>query len=218
MKSLAGHNYKGLLVVSNEALDAFVLLLIPAAQASMPTFEKLIGVPALDDIVQDMLFEMNVWSSLASMRQHTDQSLARFGDSRWRMCADLRKFLARVCPEFATTSLPSEVAAAGRRRAQEDKAKSTKAAPANKGKAKSKGKGKAGVARKAGGAVKKVFSLSTPKFHNLGHYDADMLRVGPIEGVSSVMVRIIKSFDYAWSLIGMYSVNVLMVLASGRSR
>jgi hypothetical protein len=151
----------------------------------MPTFEQLIGVPALDNIVQDMLFDMNVWSSLASMRLHTDKSLARFGDARKSMCADLRKFLTQVCSQFATTSLPSEDAAEGRRQSAK---KSKKGQPPSK--AKGKGKGKAADAPKPAAAVKKVFSLSTPKYHNLEHYDANMLRIGPVEGVSSVMVRV----------------------------
>jgi hypothetical protein len=152
----------------------------------------------------DLLWDLNLWYGTAALRLHTDETRELLKSSRKSLGRSMRKFRDDCANEFATKSLPKELAARDRRRMREAMKKAASAPPAplpargrgrpkRQGKAQSKGKGKA-PAEDDGWEdeedVTKSFNLDQPKYHAVPYYEYDLTRFGGLDAVSTTPVRI----------------------------
>lgn len=139
----------------------------------MPVFEGLLP-DKHDKIVQDLLYTLAMWHGLAKLRLHTDPTLNYLSIVTKNLGHLLRRFSKYVCGDYATTELPRETAARGRR----------KAAAAAKG----KGKGKAADGNTPN-KKSKLFNLATFKLHSLADYVYMIRRFGTSDSYSTQTVR-----------------------------
>lgn len=109
----------------------------------------------------DMLWYLSLWHVLAKLRMHTETTVKILESVTYRLGKSLRSF-KRKSADIDTRELPREEAARGRREA---------AIAAATGVAKSTQAHK----------KRKLFNLTTFKWHNIGHYIAAILRLGPTD-------------------------------------
>jgi hypothetical protein len=189
------------------------------SQCSMPMFEGLIvtkdGNATGDKIVQDMLWILNEWYALASMRLHTDSTTQRLKVITKTLGQSVRQFAKNVCSKFATKLLPREVASQGRRRAAAaaKKTKNVAAAapptppppsppvpPAPPPPPPSPPPPPAAKAPPKG----KEFTLTQPKWHFLAYYYQDTLIHGPCPAYSTMTVCSLLLLSFRLSLTNHY--------------
>ena len=97
-------------------------------QCSLPVFEGLFPDDH-DDRVQDLLFTLAHWHSLAKLRMHTDFSLEVLDSWTSTLGEMARAFVTLTCSQFQTRELDSEYEARKRREARSStKGKSTQRA------------------------------------------------------------------------------------------
>ncbi|KAL0063828.1 hypothetical protein AAF712_009273 [Marasmius tenuissimus] len=137
-------------------------------QCAMPCFEGLFDDPAVDKMVQDLLFDLATWHAYAKLQLHTDSTVVSFEDATSRLGKSLRKF-AKDSDKFETTETPREVEARGRRAVAA---------------AKRKADGSGTAPKKSGARVKK-FSLATAKLHFLGDYPSAIKEYGTTDSYTT---------------------------------
>ena len=133
----------------------------------------------------ELLFELATWHSLAKLRLHDmDSTLPELKASTKRLGAIHRQFQSKVCGAYDTQDLPKEASAKARQKAaagaKAQKTGKVSTSKASTSKAKLVGKGK--------GKKKRMLSLTTPKFHLLGHYNPYIIRVGTSDNFNSQTV------------------------------
>ncbi|KAH6907235.1 hypothetical protein BKA70DRAFT_1428201 [Coprinopsis sp. MPI-PUGE-AT-0042] len=140
-------------------------------QCSLPVFDSLLPSPH-NEIVMDLLFILCQWHGLAKLRLHHDLTLQLLDDTTAHLGSQFRNFQVNTCNKIKTVELQSEAD----RRARRTIAKgSSRGAPEA-----SNGEVLASASRKP-----KRFSLSTPKYHALGHYTANIRRFGTVDSFTS---------------------------------
>ncbi|KAF7794376.1 hypothetical protein EIP86_005510, partial [Pleurotus ostreatoroseus] len=127
-------------------------------QCVIPCIEGLLD-PKLEHIVMDLLWFMLMWHALAKLRLHTQTTVSLLEGITTDLGRAVRKF-ARSVEDIETYELPKEHAARKRREA-----------------AQSQATGSAATSTFLGRKIKK-FSLSTFKWHDLGHLVRDILNFG----------------------------------------
>ncbi|THV05634.1 hypothetical protein K435DRAFT_816329 [Dendrothele bispora CBS 962.96] len=132
-------------------------------QVSMPVFEGLI--PGFDRDIQDLLFTLNSFHSLAKLRLHSEKSLDLLDKTTTELGRLFRNFEKNACQAYRTKELRKETAAQERRNA-----KSAEKGRTAGGKGKRKRKDEDEQDQQAGASPLRSFNLSTFKFHALGHY------------------------------------------------
>ena len=135
-------------------------------------FEGLLEDETHSEIIQDLLFDMANWHSLAKLRQHTDTLLGCLEEGTEQLERQLRYFKATTCEEYVTHELQKEVIARGRRQAA--------------------------IIKKQGGnqpkkivkhsANRKYFNMNTPKMHAIGKYHRRIRRFGTTDSYSTQSV------------------------------
>jgi hypothetical protein len=154
-------------------------------------FEGLISEDGPEDvIVQDLLWDLNVWYAHAAMRLHTDETLASMKVAQKAFGASIRKFASQVCPKFATKLLPKEVAAQDRRctaAAAKAVAKAHKT-PSSKKNMPEDSPEPEPLPAAARGSKTKEFSVEFPKLHFAGYYEMDIPLYGPTDNYTSQLV------------------------------
>jgi hypothetical protein len=114
------------------------------------------------------------------MRLHHDVTLELLDVTTVQLGSQFRKFQAETCNTVTTLELPREVEARARRAAKAAAKSSGSQNPT------SNSHSQAIPARK-----QKRFSLSTPKYHALGHYAWAIRRYGTTDSYTSEIVRFI---------------------------
>ena len=135
-------------------------------QCAMPAFEGLLENQQIDNMIQDMLFELAMFYTFAKLAMHTDSTLIAFEAAVTRLGKAMRDFMFKVCPEYDTRELPRETETRKRRR---NSKASTK-------------------------AKRKNFNLNTYKYHRLADYPRVIREIGTLDGVSTMTVRVIRKF------------------------
>jgi hypothetical protein len=79
-------------------------------QCAIPIFKGLLPKEH-DKTILELLFELETWHMLASLRLHTDSTLRALKDSTTRLGQLLRHFQSTTCTAYETYKLPSEEAA-----------------------------------------------------------------------------------------------------------
>ncbi|KAH9480132.1 hypothetical protein JR316_0006729 [Psilocybe cubensis] len=138
-------------------------------QCSLPVFEGLLP-PAHDKILQDTLFTLCEWHTLAKLRMHTSSTLTGLEVTTRRLGKELRAFVTKLCPLYSTKELPKETAACARRAASNAKKRKPMAPGSLNGK------------------VTKMLNLFTYKLHALGDYVKTIWMFGPTESYSTQRV------------------------------
>ncbi|KAH6912487.1 hypothetical protein BKA70DRAFT_1097936, partial [Coprinopsis sp. MPI-PUGE-AT-0042] len=146
-------------------------------QCSLPVFEGLLPSPH-NEIVGDLLHVLCEWHALAKLRMHHDLTLECLENATVELGSQFRRFQVETCAKVKTLELPSEAEARTRREiskcAQEE--------------------GSGNLQRNSGANTstsrrEKSFSLSTPKYHALGHYADQIRRFGTVDSFTSEIVR-----------------------------
>jgi hypothetical protein len=171
-------------------LDQSRSLTAVCLQCSLPVFEGLISEDGPEDaVVQDLLWNLNVWYAHAAMRLHTDETLASMKVARKALGASIRKFASQVCPKFATKLLPKEVAAQDRRctaAAAKAIAKALETPSSKKNMHKDSPEPEPEPEPVAArGSKTKEFSVEFPKLHFAGYYEMDIPLYGPTDNYTS---------------------------------
>ncbi|KAL0057177.1 hypothetical protein AAF712_016187 [Marasmius tenuissimus] len=138
-------------------------------QCAMPCFEGLFNDQRIDQMVQDLLFNLATWHAYSKLRLHTDSTVASFEDATVQLGKSLRK-LAKDSENFNTKETPREVETRERRAVTTAK--------------RSSGTGKPTTTKKSGAQVKK-FSLSTAKLHFLGDYPSAIKEYGTTDSYTT---------------------------------
>ncbi|TRM55172.1 hypothetical protein BD626DRAFT_607153, partial [Schizophyllum amplum] len=124
-------------------------------QCSIPCFEGLFDNPEHDDFVQQLLYLMAYWHSLAKLRMHTTSSVDILDRATTELGKALRHFADDICPAYTTYETDREYAT--RKRAEAKRA------------SKASGPSSSSVAGTTNsGRKSKTFSLATIKLHFLG--------------------------------------------------
>ncbi|KAF6756915.1 hypothetical protein DFP72DRAFT_1066293 [Ephemerocybe angulata] len=152
-------------------------------QCCLPVFEGLF--PGEHDArIQDLLFIMAHWHSLAKLRMHTDYTLDLL-DSWTMILGDAsRDFVATTCAAIKTCELKKEYEARKRRQAKAE-------AKTGKESGKPEGRGEAGstVAPLANAPSDsrrlKTWNIQTPKFHSLGDVVGYIRQFGTTDSYST---------------------------------
>ena len=126
----------------------------------MPAFEGLLENQQIDNMIQDMLFELAMFYTFAKLAMHTDSTLIAFEAAVTRLGKAMRDFMFKVCPEYDTRELPRETESRKRRR---NSKASTK-------------------------AKRKNFNLNTYKYHRLADYPRVIREIGTLDGPSTMTV------------------------------
>ena len=129
-------------------------------QCAMPAFEGLLENQQIDNMIQDMLFELAMFYTFAKLAMHTDSTLIAFEAAVTRLGKAMRDFMFKVCPEYDTRELPRETESRKRRR---NSKASTK-------------------------AKRKNFNLNTYKYHRLADYPRVIREIGTLDGPSTMTV------------------------------
>ncbi|THV03577.1 hypothetical protein K435DRAFT_817199 [Dendrothele bispora CBS 962.96] len=135
-------------------------------QLAARDFEDLLQglIPGFDKGIQNLLFDLNSFHSLAKLRLHSETSLDLLDQTTTELGRSFRNFESNICPAFQTKKLPKETAAQGRRKAKSGETEK------GKGKRKHRDEDEAEAGNHQAGAASARFNLSTFKFHALGHY------------------------------------------------
>lgn len=134
-------------------------------------------------MVLDLLFTLATWHAYAKLRLHTDTTLGFFEQATSALGRVVRKFARTTCDEYATTELPSETAARGRRTAALN--------------AKRAANGARQKPTQANGKKSKRLNLNTYKWHSLGHYPPSVRRVGTTDSHNT---QIVSSRHYCYHI------------------
>lgn len=135
----------------------------------MPVFEGLFP-PAVDASIQNLLFALADWHSLAKLRMATDGTIAQLRVATTVLGQELRHFGNTTSNAFETMETPSEAAARARRQARQQAASS-------------------GTTISASGSRRpKTFSMKRPKMHSLGYYPDDIYMFGTTDVTSTQLV------------------------------
>lgn len=141
----------------------------------MPVFDSLLPSPH-DNIVMDLLFLLCQWHGLAKLRLHHDLTLQLLDDTTTHLGSQFRNFQVNTCNKVKTVELQSEADRRTRRTAAKGSSEggplevSTSGVPASSSRR------------------PKKFSLSTPKYHSLGHYVENIRRFGTVDSFTSEIV------------------------------
>lgn len=117
-----------------------------------------------------MLFELATWHAFAKLRLHTETTLNDLENSTTRLGEVVRKFEKKVCCDYRTKELSTELAARTRRQVR---------------KAKSQTSSTSLNIQRTG---EKKFNMNTYKFHALGDYVASIRLFGTTDGYTSQLV------------------------------
>ena len=128
----------------------------------MPAFEGLLEDRKIDNMIQDMLFELAMFYTFAKLAMHTETTLLAFEAAVTRLGKVMRDFMFKICPEYDTRELPRETESRKRRR------KSSKASTK---------------------AKRKNFNLNTYKYHRLADYPRVIREIGTLDGPSTMTAR-----------------------------
>ena len=131
----------------------------------MPAFEGLLEDRKIDNMIQDMLFELAMFYTFAKLAMHTDTTLLAFEAAVTRLGKVMRDFMFKICPEYDTRELPSETESRRRRK--------------NMGE---------GVMPNS-----KIFIVDTFKMHRLLDWVRWVRRLGTLDNMSTQPVRITLS-------------------------
>lgn len=179
MKKLAGRDFEDILQVSpktilfispDQSISSHLQCIIPVVEGLLPDVHN--------DIVLDLLFELATWHAFAKLRIHTDKTLDLLTSATKTFTRAMRRFQRETCKVFATTELPKETAARGRRTA----------ALAAKGDSRA-AKGKATT-----GPRRKKLNLATYKYHALADYPETIRRFGPTDNYNTQIVCRLQHF------------------------
>lgn len=146
-------------------------------KCAMPVFEELLPEP-YNGHVLDLLFTLMYWHALAKLRMHTDSSISLLKACTMQLGTEIRRFVRRVCPFFATREMPHQAEA---RRKRKLKKQVGHTRPASKSSAKS--------APESEPWKRKNVNLLTYKLHALGDYVAQILWFGTTDSYSTQRVR-----------------------------
>ncbi|KAH6890808.1 hypothetical protein BKA70DRAFT_1441711 [Coprinopsis sp. MPI-PUGE-AT-0042] len=139
-------------------------------QCSLPVFEALLPSPH-NEIVGDLLYALCEWHALAKLRMHHDLTLERLESATVELGSHFRRFQVETCAKVKTFELPSEAEARTRRAASRD--------------AQQEGNKNVQQDSEASSRRPKAFSLSTPKYHALGHYAQQIRHFGTVDSFTS---------------------------------
>ncbi|KAK1235358.1 hypothetical protein PQX77_001424 [Marasmius sp. AFHP31] len=145
MKKMAARNYINIL------------------KCAIPCFEGLFPEPD-EPAVLDLLFDMLVFNSYASLRLHTDSTVRSFKTATKNLGNSLRSF-SDLCAGYDTRELSSEQDARVRRYTHKKTRLSSSLST------------KSHMARR--------FNMNTPKFHALGYWWQDVKRLGSLDSYST---------------------------------
>ncbi|KAH6904929.1 hypothetical protein BKA70DRAFT_1431513 [Coprinopsis sp. MPI-PUGE-AT-0042] len=142
-------------------------------KCSLPVFDSLLPPPH-NEIVMDLLFLLCQWHGLAKLRLHHDLTLQLLDDTTTLLGSQFRNFQVNTCDKVKTVELQTEAD----RRARRALAKgSSKSAPDTEVSGE--------AAATSSSRRPKKFSLSTPKYHALGHYVDNIRRFGTVDSFTS---------------------------------
>lgn len=156
LKKLAAHDFEDIIL------------------CSIPCFEGLLPDPD-NTLVLNLLYTMCRFHSLAKLRMHTEETVARLRKVIATLGNDLRLFESQVCANYETFETPSEMQARGRanlRRA------ALKARASNDG---SNSTATQDVSASGGSRLKKPFNLNTYKLHAIADYPDSIIAFGPLD-------------------------------------
>jgi hypothetical protein len=139
-------------------------------QCAIPVFEGLFP-PDHDRAVQSLLYRFAQWHALAKLRMHSESTVTLLEETFKNLARKLRKFQRDTCSAFNTTELPKETAARHRKLTQRSNTATT---PLESG----------------GARLKKLFNLSTYKFHAMGDYVRTIKLFGSTDSFTTQTVRI----------------------------
>ncbi|KAH6891571.1 hypothetical protein BKA70DRAFT_1537922 [Coprinopsis sp. MPI-PUGE-AT-0042] len=142
-------------------------------QCSLPVFDSLLPSPH-NEIVMDLLFLFCEWHGLAKLRLHHDLTLQLLDDTTTLLGSQFRNFQVNTCDKVKTLELQSEADRRARRSLAKGSSSSAPDAEVS---------GEAATASSS--RRPKKFSLSTPKYHALGHYVDNIRRFGTIDSFTS---------------------------------
>lgn len=125
-----------------------------------------------------------MWHAYAKLRLHTDTTLNDFRALTTTLGRSVRAFIKEVCSRYATTKLPNEMAARGRREAALAAKRSAKRADT--------GAPEGSPGKKKKKSTPKKLNLSTYKYHALGDYPDQIASFGTTDNSSTQTVRIIS--------------------------
>ncbi|KAH6897581.1 hypothetical protein BKA70DRAFT_1116289, partial [Coprinopsis sp. MPI-PUGE-AT-0042] len=114
------------------------------------------------------------WHALAKLRLHHDMTLQLLDDATVALGSQFRKFQVETCNEIATFELPGEADARAR------KALKTASSGASTSVSSTTDGTTVSTTRRP-----KSYSLSTPKYHALGHYASQIRRFGTVDSFTS---------------------------------
>ncbi|KAG7091646.1 hypothetical protein E1B28_010667 [Marasmius oreades] len=136
-------------------------------QCAIPCYEGLL-LPDHNDIILDLLWDLNVVIAYASLRLHSNSTLASLNTMVTELGDSMCRFVNDTCTTYETTEIPEE--------AEERR---TAAAKARKKKNKRKRD------EEEDDLLPKEFNMRTFKIHNLEHYVYFIKNVGSLDGVST---------------------------------
>ena len=123
-------------------------------------------------IVMDLLFVLGTWHALAKLHLHTTYTIAVFTHFTKEVGVQMRRFKYKVCPAYETRELPKEQALQIRRQSK---------------KASREQSGSDAIDSSAG---LKEFSISTYKYHALGHYPDQIPYFSTLDTISVQRVHV----------------------------
>lgn len=144
--------------------------LLTVSKCCIPCFEGLFPSPH-DETIQDLLYIMAYWHSLAKLRMHTDSSVNVLDRTTSTLGDALRFFANETCRHFATVETDAEYRARGRAMAR----RFTRT-------------GAQGTAPQPAGKRPRTFNLTTAKLHFLGDYVPQIRWFGTTDSYTSQTV------------------------------
>ncbi|KAH6893803.1 hypothetical protein BKA70DRAFT_1534526 [Coprinopsis sp. MPI-PUGE-AT-0042] len=178
------------------------IMKISCRRCSIAVFEGLLPSPH-NEIVMDLLFLLCDWHALAKMRMHHEGTLDLLESATINLGSQFRKFQTETCQQVKTVELQREAQARARRNAaKQTSGPRSKSSPDHNPEADASGDPEANTpnnpeadtsstpsanrpASSPSSRRPKKFSLSTPKYHSLGHYAANIRRYGTTDSYTS---------------------------------
>jgi hypothetical protein len=182
MKKMAARDFEDILQVSNCHNMIIIEPVTHKSQVAMPLFEGLFyHMPALDNLVQDLLYILATWHAYAKARLHTQTSLNALSQATTTLGHLLRVF-RRETSKIDTKETPKEKAARSRRKARQAEQSLKSGKPA-------KQKQPAGADNTAQNEGRsKRFNMFTYKMHSLGSYVRAIKTFGTSDNFSTQLV------------------------------
>ena len=143
-------------------------------QCALPVFEGILPRPH-NKLVQDLIFMLCMWHTLAKLQLHTSTTLKHLQTMTKKLSKILWSFAKTTHTDFETTDLPHEQAAWAWRHAAKDSTKRTG--------------GGASTKKTSPGATRRFFNLLTYKLHSLGDYFWAILMYGSTDNYSMQVVQ-----------------------------